>query len=105
MRLTKQERAKANMLAAMIDCSPHEWPKDQHEIQLLCHGYLDRVVDNQALRDRIAQLEAELAAAKGDAERYRWARTHPVKLEDLLEKFWGNPEAFDAAIDAARGPQ
>ena len=64
MRLTEAERKKANMLAHLIDCSEHEWPKDQHEIQLLCHGYLDRVADNHALRTRIADLEAAFASEK-----------------------------------------
>jgi hypothetical protein len=47
----------------------------------------------------------ELAQLVADAERWRWARIHPVKLEDLLEKFWGRPEELDAAIDAARSPR
>lgn len=63
-RLTKSEMKKANMLASMIDCSPHEWPKSSHEIRLICHGYLDRVADNQALRERLAAVEAERDAAR-----------------------------------------
>jgi hypothetical protein len=71
MRLTEYERKKANMLAHLVDCSEHEWPKDQYEIQLLCHGYLDRVADNHNLRARIADLEAERDAALNRAREAR----------------------------------
>jgi hypothetical protein len=71
MRLTDNERKKANRLASMIGFSPHEWPKEQHEIQLLCHGYLDRLADNHNLRARIAELEAERDAAKAEAEKLK----------------------------------
>jgi hypothetical protein len=46
-------------------------------------------------------LAVEMAGLRADAERWRWARAHPVKMEDLLEKFWGRPEDLDAAIDRA----
>ena len=71
MRLTEAERKKAAKLASMIGLSPHEWPKEQHEIQLLCHGYLDGLADNHNLRTRIAELEAERDAAKAGAERLK----------------------------------
>ena len=80
MRLTEDERKKANMLAHLIDCSEHEWPKDQHEIQLLCHGYLDRVADNHALRTRIADLEA------GSAKYREWLGRALDKQKEYLEQ-------------------
>jgi hypothetical protein len=69
MRLTEAERKKAAKLASMIGLSPHEWPKEQHEIQLLCHGYLDGLADNHNLRTRIAELEAERDAARAGEAR------------------------------------
>jgi hypothetical protein len=43
--------------------------------------------------DELDALRAELAAARGDAERYRWLR----------EQFFGVDLDLDAAIDAAAG--
>lgn len=59
-RLTDAETQKAAVLAAYIDCSPHEWPKGVADIALLCHGYLD--------------LQAALAEAREDAARLQRAR-------------------------------
>ena len=53
-RLTDAETAKAAVLAAYIDASPHKWPKGIADIKLLCHGYLD--------------LQAALAEARKDNE-------------------------------------
>ena len=85
MRLTEAERKKANMLASMIDLSPHEWPKEQHEIQLLCHGYLNRVADNHNLRTRIADLEG--------------GRT---RLLDVIAQLGVKMTALEAERDAAK---
>jgi hypothetical protein len=42
--------------------------------------------------------EAELAALRGDAERYRWLRKAPNGLPENWAIPWG--ESLDAAIDA-----
>lgn len=49
--------------------------------------------------DKLTAAQAEIAALRGDAERWRYARTHPEFLgwdTDYL------PDAVDAAIDSAR---
>ena len=44
----------------------------------------------------IERLERELAAAKGDADRYRWLRSHPVfQVKELPNEL----ELLDACID------
>ena len=53
---------------------------------------------------RIAELEAENAALREDAERYRWM-SRSASWMWVRENLW-NPISvaeFDAAIDAARG--
>ena len=50
---------------------------------------------------RPGALERELAAALADAERYRWLRSHRGPEIDPVYEY-GNNDALDAAIDAAR---
>jgi hypothetical protein len=108
-RLTDAETAKAAVLAAYIDASPHEWPKGVADIALLCHGYLD--------------LRAALAEAREDSARldwlerqtsfeglYVWPRWEPTSANPECDWAWftaackaGPFETMRAAIDAARG--
>jgi len=53
------------------------------------------------LRDRIEQLEAENAALRDDAERYRWLRDDNAFFPE--EQMIMGGDDLDAAIDAARG--
>lgn len=87
MRLTEKETKKANMLAEMIDCSPHEWPKSLDEVALVCHGYLDRVADNHELRTQLAAVEAERDAAQkrvqdGETRMMRYA----IELAEMQDE-------------------
>ena len=50
----------------------------------------------------IADLQAECARLREDAERYRWLRSMRGASIDEVYKYGGNEE-LDAAIDAARG--
>lgn len=51
----------------------------------------------------VRRLEAENAALRADAERYRWMRASPgLTIRAAAAR---TPEAFDAAIDAARKEQ
>ncbi len=53
--------------------------------------------------DRIEELEREIAAAREDAERYRWLRDKPIgdQLDKAIAAWWNSADEFDAAIDAA----
>ena len=68
-------------------------------------GYAE--LSNEAA-DRIAALEAKLAEARNDAERYRWLRNVSVNEGAWLpDNFWRDlgdmlGDDFDEAIDAAR---
>ena len=55
--------------------------------------------DVKRLNQRVAQLEAELAAAKGDAERYRLVVKNKQEVRRLIDTFWRGYDSFDAAID------
>ena len=98
-RLTESETKKANMLASMIDCSPHEWPRSVDEIVLVCHGYLDRVADNQNLRERLAAVEAERdAALKRATEARETADNYAGHCNEACKQL----EVVEAERDAAR---
>lgn len=72
------------------------------------HGQLARSCE-------ICDLEAKLAAAEADAERYRWLRDNgnikwSLDFDDMVISFEADPRitdadsaGLDAAIDAARG--
>jgi hypothetical protein len=70
---------------------------------------LDRATDLCKADSRIAQLEAELAAATKDAERYRWLRSGKTEVRGLAFIGIAGPggisrftdEHADSAIDAA----
>ena len=47
------------MLAAYIDASPHEWPKNMEDIALLCHGYLDLQAALAEAREAFGHSESE----------------------------------------------
>lgn len=82
-------------------------------------GQMTEMYENEVrrLNQRIAQLEAELAAAKGDAERLTYIIDESLNGEDWFnDGVWDrasdfydddqNPQrAVRAAIDAMRGPQ
>lgn len=62
----------------------------------------------RTLERELAALRAELAAAKRDAERYRWLRDDaPVSEIEINDMIMLDPaktdENFDAAIDEATG--
>ena len=55
-------------------------------------------------RSRDAAAQAEIAALRQDAERYRWLRARPkVGWQSQANAYfrWGEGEKLDAAIDAA----
>lgn len=59
----------------------------------------------EKMRTHIAELEAKLAAAEADAERYRWLRDRgdDCQWQNLLRVEVDEFSSLDAAIDAARG--
>lgn len=79
--------------------------KDGWEACETCHGIVD---GKHPSHDELAALKAENASLKADAERYRWLTRNGGKtlLKDdrhawMQYSYWGEPEAIDAAIDAA----
>lgn len=93
-------------------CCEHETPRASVRILV---GHID------TLRAVAEQLKVELAAAKADAERYRWLRNrqgvgnrwpyiaqypyHGMVGEDVVPQIWDagyHPDKLDAAIDTAR---
>lgn len=82
-----------------------------------CYGELpDKLAEECDDKDyQIERLEAKLAAAEADAERYRWLRDNgnikwSLDFDDMVISFEADPRiteagaaGLDAAIDAARG--
>ena len=64
----------------------------------------DRAVE-QSLESAatVLRMQAERDALRADAERYRWLRL-PDSNVPISHESAKNPEAYDAAIDAARRP-
>ena len=78
-----------------------EMYKDAYHLQL--EAELRLMKDCAAEYDsKFEQLEAELAAARVDAERYRWLRDKCNSEAFLSALYFKYEDDFDAAIDAAR---
>jgi len=89
------------------------WERVDHE-----YAKADALIkksDYDTLRAYAAQKEAENAALRKDAERYRWLRTHFRFANDSVREIWFDPnidlagaygahepDELDAAIDQAR---
>ena len=83
-----------------------DWPMYE-TVWGMIEAYVDGKPDElSALRTRIAELEAELAACREDAARYRWLRDVGGSTWNPLAKRYMDscalPSDVDAAIDAAR---
>jgi hypothetical protein len=82
-------------------------------IRLRDRGYEDVADEIDALEDKVADLTAENAALKADADRYRWLRhgdndelvlvTYERHTEMTPPCYLPRNEELDAAIDAATG--
>ena len=120
------EKFEVEMLV-VLDCHGHdrncnaaeraETEKDKVQLRevfaiAIAAGEIEaEAAESQLAAASIAALEAKLAEARKDAERYRWLREHFEFANDSMEEIWFNShikhyehgvsEELDAAIDAA----